>query len=318
MGDGRGAPGVVVVGSVHTDFVTSADRLPGRGETLPGHRFGEFPGGKGDNQAIAVARAGARSRLLGRVGRDAQGQRLRAALAAKGVDVAWLGEDPEAGTGASAVLVGAEGDYASIVVPGASARLSSADVARARPAFAASRVVVGQLEIAPAVTLAALSLGGRLGSITVLNAPPAPTDPASLPSGLWRAVNVVVVNRVEAAMLLRRHPGSPADGERDALDLARGFGLRSAVVTLGETGTAVASDGATWREAGFRVDALDAIGAGDAFVGFLVASLAAGADLTAAVRRANAAGALAVTRSGAYDAAPTAAEVEALLASASR
>lgn len=308
------APGVMVVGSVHTDFVAAAARLPVPGETLPGHRFGEFPGGKGGNQAIAAAQAGSRTVFVGRVGRDERGRRLRAALAAKGVEIAWLGEDATTATGASAVLVGAAGDYASIIVPGASGRLSAKEIEAARLAFAASRVVVGQLEIDPAITLAALRLGKRLGLTTVLNAAPAPADAAALPAGFWREVDLLVANRVEAAMLLACQPDAAGE-DGGAADLAQRFGLPAVLVTLGPAGAAAAEGGNVWHEVGFPVGAVDAIGAGDAFVGYLAAALAAGATLAEAVRRANAAGALAVTRPGAYDAAPPAAAVETFMAS---
>jgi len=303
---------VVVVGSVHMDLVATADRLPARGETLPGWALGIHPGGKGGNQAVQVALAGARSVMLGRVGRDDFGFRLRAALEEKGVVLDWLSDDDRHPTGASTVLVGQDGDYCSIIVPGASLALTPDRVADARTAFETATAVVAQLELPVETVAAALTLGQEAGALTILNAAPAPENPRVL-DGLLSLVDVLVVNEVEAAMLAGRKPETGGGIDEVLAELASSFGIRRLVVTLGSRGAVVIDDSRReWLE-GHRVEVVDAVGAGDAFVGTLAASLAHGATFETAARRANTAGALAVTRAGAYDALPTASEVDRFL-----
>src|SRR5215217_8816069 len=139
--------GVCVIGSVHMDVVASADRLPSKGESVVGHRMALSPGGKAGNQAAQAALNGARTFFIGRVGRDVFGDQLRAALARTGVDMTYLTIDPDEATGISPVLTGADGEYASIIVPGAGQRLEPADVEAASEAFARSSVLLLQCEI---------------------------------------------------------------------------------------------------------------------------------------------------------------------------
>ena len=307
-------PTVVVVGSVHMDLVATADRLPARGETLPGRTLTIHPGGKGGNQAVQVSLAGARSVMLGRVGGDAFGAQLRAALVGKGVVLDWLEEDAELSTGASTVLVGEGGDYCSVIVPGASLALTPERVDAALPCFAAARVVVAQLELSIETVKAALARGRAAGAITVLNAAPAPSVADALDLVL-SLVDVLVVNEVEARMLSGNPPHLGEAIEELRRRFLAGGRHRGLVVTLGAAGALIEFGGRRERLRAHSVHAIDAIGAGDAFVGTMAASLALGARLDAAARRGNAAGALAATVAGAYDAFPTSAAVDAFLGS---
>lgn len=301
------------MGSVHTDFVAVAERLPVAGETMPGMRFSTHPGGKGGNQAVAAARAGGRAMMLGRVGADAFGASLRGALAAAGVDVSWLRDDPEEPTGASAVLSADGGDYCSVIVPAASTRLSVDDIGEARSAFDAAAVVIAQLEIPLEPTHAALISGKQVGCVTILNAAPAPKRYAAIPTDMWAAVDVLVANRVEVGMLLGQESAGLTDIElAGAVRVRCGIGL--AVVTLGSRGVAAATLDDRWFEPGHAVTVSDAVGAGDAFVGTFAVALGHGLGLRTAVRRANAAGAISVTRVGGYGSSPTAGDVDAFLA----
>src|SRR5919112_6072491 len=144
--------GVIVVGSVHMDVVATADRLPAKGESVVGHRVALSPGGKAGNQAAQAALNGARTFLVGRVGGDVFGDRLRAALTRTGVDTTYLSVDPQEATGVSPVLTGADGEYASIIVPGAGQRLEPEDLDAARDAFARSAVLLLPLEIPPPIS----------------------------------------------------------------------------------------------------------------------------------------------------------------------
>lgn len=308
------APTVVVVGSVHTDLVATAARLPRRGETMPGHAFASHPGGKGGNQAIQVALMGVRSRLLGRVGNDPCGERLRSALAAKGVDTSLLGIDPDAPTGTSTVLAELGGDYASIIVPGASLRLTPDLVEIARPAIAAADLLLCQLEIAPETIAAAIEVAQREGTRVMLNASPAPDRDDLFPRSFWEAIDVLIVNQAEGMALVDPFPSvlgalSSADPTALVSDLQLRLGSQAVVVTMGANGVVAKDAVGTIHLAGHSMHVVDTIGAGDAFAGTLAAEIARGATIREALPVANAAGALAVTKAGAYDALPTAAEV---------
>lgn len=305
-------PGVVVVGSVHVDLVASAARLPRSGETLPGTGFAIHPGGKGGNQAVQVALIGVESTMIGRVGCDPFGDRLRSALRAKGVDTTYLLVDREAPTGASTVLTGENGDYASVIVPGAAGRLGRGDLERARSAFDWADVLLLQLEIDPKTVATAVEMGKAAGLTVVLNAAPAPADSAQLPARIWDGVDVLIVNQVEAEMLSGQAIDDGPTAEAVGATLLHRYALSSVVVTLGADGSVlVRGDGVLRIDAWPIPSVVDTIGAGDAFAGTLAGSLARGATLEEAVRLGNAAGA----RAGAYDALPTADAIQAFMGS---
>jgi ribokinase len=308
------APEVVVVGSVHMDLLATAHRVPLPGESILGAGFAMYPGGKAGNQAIAVAQQGARAAIVARVGDDPFGHELQSALRRKGVDTTWLQFDAREATGASPVLMGADGAYASIIVPGASRALSPAALATVAPALRSCTVLMLQLEIALETTLAAARIAATGAARIVLNSSP-PLAIESLPGQLWACVDIVVVNRTEAAALL---PASWNDADAPAR-LARGLrgrlGVPVVVVTLGASGVVLADDAGVCELPAHDVAVIDTIGAGDAFAGATVAALARGHDPRVAVAFGNAAGALAVGKHGAHDAAPTLGETVAFLAS---
>lgn len=309
-------PAVVVVGSVHVDLVASAARLPLRGETLSGTGFAIHPGGKGGNQAVQVALSGVGSTMIGRVGRDPFGKRLRAALQAKGVDTTHLSRDPKAPTGSSTVLTGEDGDYASVIVPGAAGRLDRGDLVAARAAFDAADVLLLQLEIATETVAAAVEIGIAAGLTVILNAAPAPAAPNDLPLAVWRGIDVLIVNQVEAEMLSGR-PVHGIDGAGGAgRSVMSRWGVKAVIITLGADGVLLVRGDGVRRYRAWPVPVIDTIGAGDAFAGTVAASIAGGMTVEESVLLGNAAGALAVTRAGAYDALPRVEAVRALIASA--
>lgn len=308
-------PAVVVVGSVHVDLVASARRLPRPGETLPGTSFATYPGGKAGNQAVQVALLGVRSFIVGRIGRDPFGERLRAAVTRKGVDTRFLTEDPGAPTGVSSVLTGENGEYASVIVPGAAGRLGRADLAGARDAFASADVLLLQLEIAFDTVAAAIELGRAAGLMVVLNAAPAPDDAARFEDAIRHGVDFLIVNRVETEMLSGMPVGDGAAATAAAATLLARHRLSAVLVTLGADGAVLVRPGGVVRYPPWPVSVVDTIGAGDAFAGTFAASLARGSSVPEAAERGNAAGALAVTQAGAYDALPSAGAVGDLLAS---
>jgi ribokinase len=285
---------VVVVGSLNLDLVARTPRIPSPGETVQGTDYSELPGGKGLNQAVAAARAGARVAMVGAVGDDPAGVRLREVARENGVDDRWITTVAGVPTGRALIAVDDAAENSIVVVPGANAHVALVDLPLAR-------VVLAQLEIDPSVVAAAFQVGRERGSTTVLN--PAPAERVA--AELLTLAEVVIPNQHELAVL----------GGRVALAEA---GVRTLVVTLGADGAELVdgTDPSTppQRVPPFPVEPVDTTGAGDAFCGGLAARLAAGDDLTDALRFAAANGALATTRVGAVPSLPQAAETMALVA----
>jgi ribokinase len=305
--------GVSVVGSVHMDVVATAERLPAAGESVVGHRVALSPGGKAGNQAAQAALNGARTFLIGRVGRDVFGDQLRAALARTGVDTTYLTVDAQEVTGISPVFTGADGEYASIIVPGAGQRLEPEDIEAARDAFAQSAVLLIQGEIPLEISAHAARLARSLGCRVLFNASPAPADAAAIPDALWSDVDVLLVNGTEAERLSGMPIADVPAAMIAAEALRRRFGIPTVVVTLGGRGVVTLDERGARHLPSWPVPVVETIGAGDAFAGVLASELARGRQLDEALPLANAAGALAVTRPGAHDSLPTGAQIRAFL-----
>ncbi|NIH84383.1 ribokinase [Amycolatopsis granulosa] len=288
---------VVVVGSANVDLVVEVPRHPGGGETILGGDLRRSPGGKGANQAVAAARAGgAETTFAGALGTDESAELLLASLERAGVRTDLVSR-VDAPTGTALITVSPDGENAIVVAPGANARLALTDAQVHRIAHA--DVVLAQLEI-PLGVVRAAAAARRPGAVMALNAAPS----RDLPADLWDVVDLLIVNEHEAADLARTG-GSPEDLARVLLDL-----VPAVVITLGAEGSLVAErDAEPVRIPGERVAAVDTTGAGDTFCGVLAAALARGLALPEAAWIAGVAAALAVTRPGAQDAVPTAAEV---------
>ncbi|MBP2475561.1 ribokinase [Crossiella equi] len=292
---------VVVVGSANADLVTSVPRRPGAGETVLGTDLRVSPGGKGANQAVAAARLGAGVAFLGAVGDDEHGQLLLESMRSAGVRTEHV-RTPDRPTGIAHVVLTPDGENSIVVSPGANGTLTSADIDRAATVIAISTVVLVSLEVPLPAALRAVELAGEAGVRAVLNlSPPAPLTATAL-----AALDPLVVNEHEAAWLLGAHtPDQPSDLARALLAL----GPRSAVVTLGSRGVAVADGEDVHLVPAPEVEAVDTTGAGDAFAGALAARLAAGEELLAACQFAVRAAAVSVTRRGAQPSYPTRNEV---------
>lgn len=310
-------PQVVVVGSVHMDLVASATRLPDRGETVHGSTFSMHPGGKGGNQAVAAARQGARTTIIARVGNDTFGRELRDRLAEKGVDVSRLQFDDAIATGASTVLAEDGGDYASIIVPGASLTLTPERLDADRELLGQAAITMVQLEISLATTIAAAIAARAGGGRVLLNASPLPDDPTFLPKELWRNVDLLIINRHEGERLSGQKAEGHEDAGRAGRALIRQLGVGAAILTLGETGAVLIAEERTHYVPGRRSRVVDTIGAGDALAGAVAAALARGEPLERALAFGNAAGALAVGERGAFAAMPTLAQTVPFLAQSS-
>lgn len=290
---------VVVVGSVNMDLVGRAPRLPVPGETLSGVSFATIPGGKGANQAVAAARLGARTAFLGCVGDDAFGGVLRSGLEAEGIDCRGLRTVSGVSTGVALIMVDDAARNGILIIPGANGRLEEVDLDRNEPRLAGARVVAMQLEIPLATVTHAVSRARALGKLVVLN--PAPAQP--LPPELLTGVDYLVPNEIEAAAL----SGLPVDSIEAAAAAGRRLreaGARNVIVTLGGRGVvAVTADGARHHQPP-TVHAVDTTAAGDTFIGGLCTALVEDATLEEAIRFAQAAAALSVTRFGAQTSIP--------------
>jgi ribokinase len=301
---------VFVAGSINMDVVATAGRHPKVGETVAGEAVHYFPGGKGANQAVAAAKLGASTALIGRLGADAFGQQLRAFLTEQGVDLALVKDTPAIYTG-TAIITVADANNTIVVVPGANGYVSPEDVAAI--VLAKGDVAVSQFEI-PLPTIEAFFERARAaGATTILN--PAPATACG--PDLLELVDVLVLNETELGFFANTELGDSDPPPRFVEAASRlQVGASTIVcVTLGKRGVLALAGGEAMMIPGRDVKAVDTTGAGDCFVGALAAQLASGAAIRDALAYANAAASISVQRMGAAPSMPTAAEVDEILTS---
>jgi ribokinase len=298
---------VFVAGSINMDVVATAERHPRIGETVTGDAVLYFPGGKGANQAVAAARLGAPTRLIGRLGKDVFGDELKAFLAAQGVDLSFVQQTSKAHTG-TAVITIANADNTIVVIPGANALVSAADVAA--PVLAKGDVAVSQFEIPLPSISAFFSRARAAGAPTILN--PAPAIEAE--RDLLDLADILVLNESELGLLAKTELRD-TDAAAVFIEAARSLQTKGKTicVTLGKRGVLALVDGKPLIIPGHTVKAIDTTGAGDCFVGAVAAQLATGASIREALDYANSAASICVQRMGAAPSMPTAAEVEAAI-----
>ena len=299
---------IVVVGSSNTDLIIRVPRIPKAGETLLGGEFMSAAGGKGANQAVGAARSGGRVALIARVGTDAFGERAIKGLRRDGVDVSCVFRDKLAASGVALIFVARDGENSIAVAGGANARLSPADVGKAAGVIRAAALLVAQLETPLATVIAAAQVAMKAGVPVILN--PAPAQP--LPNRLLKLISILTPNETEAELLTGIKVTQEAAAARACAKL-RSRGVRTVILTLGARGAYLADTGGQQLVPGFKVKAVDSTAAGDIFNGALAVALAERKTLRDAVRFANAAAALSVTRLGAQPSAPTRAEIEKFL-----
>ena len=304
---------VLVLGSFVADVAFRASRLPAWGETLMGSSFALGPGGKGSNQAVAAARAGAQVKMACKLGDDTFGQLARKTWADAGID-ASLTRNGDAATGAAAILIDeVRGENGIIVVPGACFTISAEEVDAMADAIRAAHIFLTQLEMPVAIVERGMKIARDAGVTTILN--PAPAPPAPLPDSLLALADYVVPNESEAAILTGLHVESIEQAERAAAALQQ-RGARNVILTLGARGALVRTADGTSA----IVDAFDAgpvvetTGAGDAFCGGFAAALAEDIPLRDGVRFGCATAGISVTRHGTAPSMPKRAEIDALLA----
>ena len=298
---------VFVAGSINMDVVATAERHPRVGETVAGKAVLYFPGGKGANQAVAAAKLGAPTTLIGRVGTDAFGQELRTFLAAQGVDLTFVTDTEEAHTG-TAIITVANADNTIVVVPGANALVSAEEVTAPVPAN--GDVAVSQFEIPMPAIIAFFKRARATGATTILNPAPA----MQFGPDLLDLVDILILNETELGFLTGSEPYEGDDPAR-LIETARSLAGDGKIVcvTLGKRGLLAVVEGEPLTIPGREVKAVDTTGAGDCFVGALASQLAGGKLVIEALEYANAAASICVQRMGAAPSMPTDAEVSAIL-----
>ena len=299
---------VFVAGSINMDVVATASRHPRIGETVAGHAVLYFPGGKGANQAVAAARLGAPTTLIGRLGKDTFGDQLRTFLAAQGVDLSFVRETPEANTG-TAIITVADADNTIVVVSGANALVDATDVAA--PVLLKGDIAVSQFEIPLLAIVAFFQRARAAGATTILNPAPA----IAFGAELLDLVDILILNESELGLLAKTEL---RDSDNDArfIDAARSLqtdGDKIICVTMGKRGVLALAGGEPLIIPGRTVKTVDTTGAGDCFVGAVAAQLAGGKSIHAALFYANAAASISVQGMGAAPSMPTAAEVGSIL-----
>ncbi|MBU6228544.1 MAG: ribokinase [Cyanobacteria bacterium REEB459] len=301
---------IYVLGSLNMDLVCHSSHLPQSGETVLGSQFEIQPGGKGANQAVAVARLAGASHLVGRVGQDSFGDRLIASARAARVNCAGISQDHRSPTGVAAIVVDRQGQNQIVVVPGANGQVGESELQVLDQHLHPGDFLLLQLEIPQPVVMAAAALAQQRGVRVILD--PAPVQ-APLTDGLYCHVYLITPNQIEASQLV----GWPVQDQTTALRAAqtlRQQGVDIALVTLGAAGVVVASQEGCFHQPALTVAAVDTVAAGDAFNGGLAVALAEGRPLGEAVGFATAVAAYTVTQPGAQAAMPERSQLEGWLA----
>ena len=286
---------VIVFGSINMDLVTRTPRLPVPGETLLGREFFTAPGGKGANQAVAIARLGLTTQMVGRVGGDSNGRELINSLKTAGVQTNHVLVDREASSGVAAIAVDDIGENQIIVVPGVNGRVDETDVERLLHLLPSARALLLQFEIPMSAVVLAAQTARSAGVPVILDPAPAQLD---VPTKLYSLVDIITPNETEAGQMVG-FPVTDPDSAAQAADVLRQKGVGTAIVKLGANGAVCATKEETFFVPAFSVSAVDTVAAGDAFNGGLATALAEGLPLRQAVVWGAAAGALASTKPGA-------------------
>jgi ribokinase len=300
---------IIVFGSINLDLVVTVPRLPIAGETLLGHNFFQVPGGKGANQAVALARLGIPTHMVGRVGADNFGRELINNLQTSGVQTNNIFVDETISSGVAAIAVDNRGENQIIVIPGANGRINQEDVERLSDLLPDSTALLLQLEIPMAAVIAAAKAAHQAGLQIILD--PAPAQ-SHVPDELYSLVDIMTPNEVEAGQLVG-FPVNDPDSAKEAAAILLQRGVKCAIVKLGAKGVFCATALESFFVPAFPIQVVDTVAAGDAFNGGLAAALYTGLSLHQAVVWGAAAGALAATKPGAQTSLPDKLRFEAFL-----
>jgi ribokinase len=303
-------PKVVVVGSSNTDMIIKLDKIPAPGETVIGGQFSTAAGGKGANQAVAAARAGADVDFIACVGNDMFGQQAIDGFVADQINVNYILKDDKAASGVAFIFVDKKGENSIAVASGANYELMPEHIENSKEALMNAQILVMQLETPIETVTTAAQVANENGIKIILN--PAPAQPLS--DELLRNISILTPNESEAELLTGiKVEDDVSAGKAAGILLEKG--LESVLITLGPRGVFLATADMKKMVPGFTVEAVDTTAAGDVFNGALAVALSENKSMEEAIRFANAAGALAVTKLGAQPSAPNRNEIENFLKS---
>lgn len=296
---------ILVVGSSNTDMVIKAAHLPRPGETILGGTFFMNPGGKGANQAVAIARLGGPVTFICKTGSDIFGHQSQQLFEEEGINTSYIFSDPEHPSGVALITVDEQAENCIVVASGANANLLPSDLEKAEEAIEQADLVLMQLEVPMETVHFVADMAWEKGKKVILN--PAPAHPLS--AELLRRLYLITPNETEAEMI----SGVKITDESSAIEAARvlsGMGVQNVIITLGSKGALLYSDGKSEKVPAWKVEAVDTTAAGDVFNGALTVALSEGRDLKEATRFACKASAISVTRVGAQSSAPYRNEVD--------
>jgi ribokinase len=300
---------IAVIGSINTDMVVRSPQLPVPGQTLMGHSFMTTGGGKGANQAVAAARLGADVSLIAKIGADAFGEMSIENFKKEKINTAHIYRDANAPSGVAFIVVDNSGENMIVVAPGANATLNKKDIQDAEDVIKNADIILFQLEIPMAAVAEGIKLAKKHNRIVMLNPAPA----ASVPEEILLAVDIITPNQSEVWTMTAIAVNDTITAQH-ACDILHSKGIATVIITMGEQGAYISSQNHIGLIAGFNAGkAVDTVAAGDTFCGGLAIAVAEGKSLQDAVRFANAAAALSVTKAGAQASIPGRPEVEALL-----
>jgi ribokinase len=302
---------IVVIGSANVDFTVQVERLPQVGETVSGGDFRLSYGGKGANQALAAQLAGAPVFMIAKLGRDPNGELVYRHLLAAGLGPDGLLRDDEGPSGVALIMVDAQGNNVIAVAPGSNRRLTVADVRSLDSMAFPSRILLTQLEVPIETVEYGLRRAREAGMTTILN----PAPGRQLPASFLMLPHIITPNETEASLLSGVTVTDMETARRAGEDLVA-MGCQTVLVTLGANGCLLVRQGEARHFPAFPVTVVDSTAAGDAFNGVLAAALHEGFPFERAIMRANAAGALCVTKRGAQESLPTRQEIDTLIAQA--
>lgn len=292
---------VIVFGSINLDLVIEVPRLPAKGETVVGDRFYATPGGKGANQAVAIAKLGIPVSLVGQVGEDTFGQSLIATLQAEGVNTSGITINPHTYSGIASIVVDATGANTIACAGGANNLVRDEELKQFKLLLPQSKIVLLELGIPIATVLNAAREAKNSDCCLILD--PAPVIP-ELPEELYSLIDIITPNEVEASQLV----GFTVDGvttARQAASFLHQMGVKNVIITLGNQGCLYSNESENFWIKPIPVPVIDTVAAGDAFNGALAVALASGKSLKEAVQWGAVGGALAVTRNGAQSSLPS-------------
>lgn len=293
------SPLITIIGSSNMDMVVKADHIPEPGETILSGSFFMNPGGKGANQAVAVARLGGNAVFISKLGKDLFGEQFAGLFKKEGIDTRYLLSDPVLPSGVALITVDKKGENSIVVAQGANAGMQVADLSAALETIASSKILLMQLEIPLDTVTAAATYGHSKGVRVILNPAPA----CQLPDELLQHVDLLTPNCTEASLLSGITITDPTTA-REAAIILHQKGIKNVVITMGAEGAIIFTDGKFAHTEAVRVTPVDTTAAGDVFNGAVAVALAEGDDLETAVGFGCRAAAIAVTRPGAQSSIP--------------